>query len=257
MTFRDHFSSGSDAYRRFRPRYPEPLFAALAAATPGRTLAWDCGTGTGQAAIALTKHFAHVIATDASHAQIAVAESHPRVQYRVAPAEASGLDATTVDLVTVAQALHWFDLDAFYTEVRRVVRPDGVLAVWTYGMMEIDPNVDAVVRDFYGMRLGAYWPAERRLVDEGYRTIPFPFTELAIPPLVLEATLTLEQLAGYVSTWSAVHRYVEERGESPVPDLVRALRPWWSRDARVVRWPLAVRAGRVSATAPRVSQASS
>ncbi|HEX5831481.1 MAG TPA: class I SAM-dependent methyltransferase, partial [Gemmatimonadaceae bacterium] len=256
-TFRDHFSSGSDAYRRFRPRYPEPLFAALAAAAPGRTLAWDCGTGNGQAAVALAKHFAHVMATDASRAQLAVAETHPRVQYRAATAEASGLDVSTVDLVTVAQALHWFDLDAFYAEVRRVVRRDGVLAAWSYGLMKIDPSVDAVVRDFYTVRLGAYWPAERRYVDEGYRTIPFPFPELALPPLTLEATLTLEQLAGYVSTWSAVHRYVKERGESPVPELVHALRPWWGGEARQVRWPLAVRAGRVSAAAPYVSQASS
>jgi SAM-dependent methyltransferase len=246
--FLDHFSRDSAAYAEFRPRYPEALLATLAGIAPSRELAWDCATGTGQAATALAAFMARVHATDASAAQIASAEAHARVSYAVAPAHASGLADASVDLVMVAQALHWFDLPAFYHEVRRVLRPRGVLAVWCYGLLSIDEAIDAVLRRFYVETVGPFWPPERVHVDRGYRDLPFPFEEIALPSFAMETTMSLPELLGYVSTWSAVAQYVRARHEDPLPALRAALAPPWgdAQRSRVVRWPLAVRAGRVA-----------
>jgi SAM-dependent methyltransferase len=246
--FRDHFSRAASQYAAFRPRYPAALFEALAALAPGRRLAWDCATGSGQAAIGLAAIFDRVVATDASAAQIGAALPHPRVEYRVAPAEDGGLPAGSVDLVTVAQALHWLDRGRFYAEARRVLVPGGVIAVWCYALMEIDPAIDALVRVFYRDTIGPFWPPERSLVESGYRQVEFPFEELALPPMRLEAAMTLPALANYVRTWSAVLRFHEATGSDPVAALEAALRPLWGDPdrPREVRWPLAVRAGRHS-----------
>src|SRR6266568_6165743 len=181
MRFPDHFSGVSAGYAAFRPRYPDALFDFLADAAPARDAAWDCATGNGQAAIGLAHHFPRVIATDASEAQIAHATPDPRVTYRVAPAEASGLDDRSVDLVTAAQALHWFDRPKFWAEARRVLRPRGVVAVWTYLLFEIAPEIDAIIREFYSDVVGPFWPPERHITEERYRTIEFPFAEFAAP----------------------------------------------------------------------------
>ncbi len=213
---------------------------------PRTAVAWDCATGNGQAAIGLADHFDHVVATDASEAQIASAIPHDRVTYRVARAEASGLEPASVDLVTVAQALHWLDRDAFYREVRRVLVRGGVIAVWCYPLIEIGRSIDALVRRFHEQTLGAYWSPERRLVDERYRTIEFPFPEFSLPPLVIEQELTLDQVGAYLRTWSAVQRYAREVGVDPVAPLIGEIAPLWGEPERTrrVRWPLAIRAGR-------------
>ena len=247
-TFRDRFGPVGAAYAGFRPRYPAALFRALAEHAPARRLAWDCATGNGQAALGLAEHFARVVATDASSAQLRAAFAHPRIEYRHAPAEASGLPAASVDLITVAQALHWLDRTAFYGEARRVLAPRGVLAGWCYGLVQIAPDIDAHIRTFYTETVGAYWPPERALVDSGYRTIDFPFPELTVPPLAMEAQLTLDEFAGYIGTWSAVLRYRAATGSDPVGGLLERVRgPWGPPGARqLARWELAVRAGRVA-----------
>jgi SAM-dependent methyltransferase len=248
VTFEDHFSDVSAAYAVFRPRYLDALFDYLARVAPARDAAWDVGTGTGQAAVGLARHFAHVIATDASHSQIDHATSDPRISYRVAPAEASGLDDASVDLVTVAQALHWFDRSRFWEEARRVLRPRGVIAVWTYVLFEITPAIDAIIRDFYSGIVGPFWPPERRIVEERYQTIEFPFTEIAAPKFEIEQALTLEDAAGYVRTWSATRAFIKHHRRDPVDDLVQQLTRAWGapKEPRVARWPVSMRVGRVA-----------
>lgn len=247
MSFPDHFSGVSAAYAAFRPGYPDALFDFLAAAAPARDAAWDCGTGSGQAAVGLARHFGRVTATDASDEQIAHAAPDPRITYRVAPADASGLPRGSIDLVTAAQAVHWFDRPRFWAEARRVLRPRGVMAVWTYVLFEIDPAIDAIVRRFYSETVGPFWPPERRITEERYRGIDFPFAEIPVPEFAIERRLTLEQAAGYIRTWSATRGFVERHGRDPVDDLVAELAPAWGDDRteRLARWPLAMRAGRV------------
>jgi hypothetical protein len=169
------------------------------------------------------------------------------VEYRVAPADRSGLPDHSVALVTVAQALHWFDFDSFYAEVRRVTVRGGVIAVWSYGACHIGEDLDPEIHVFQENTVGKYWDPGRRWVDEEYRTIPFPFAELKAPTLELHKQWSLTQLGGYLRSWSAVAKYVKERGEDPViPLLERLANRWGSADVlRDVRWPLALRVGRV------------
>jgi SAM-dependent methyltransferase len=245
--FADHFSRLSAHYAAYRPRYPEGLFDAVAAASARRDRLWDCATGSGQAAVPLAERYGTVLATDASAQQVRSATSHPRVRYAVGLAEAAPLADRSVDVISVAQALHWLDLRPFYGEVKRVLRPGGLFVAWTYGMQRVDGGeIDAAVQDFYERVVGPYWAPERRLVESGYRTLEFPFEEvtLARPPMV--EAWTLAQLLGYVSTWSAVARCREVTGTDPLPGLEARLAPLWGDPAgrRPVEWPIAVRAGR-------------
>lgn len=245
--FPDHFSSRSAGYATFRPTYPAELFQWLADQCPGRELAWDCATGNGQAAVGLAAHFRRVVATDASAAQLEHATLLPNVEYRVARAEASDLADQSVDLVTVAQALHWLERPRFFAEVARVVRPGGAMAVWMYNLMSATPALDEVVRRFYRDVVGPYWPGDRVLVDSNYRSIEIPFAELAPPAFRMEAEWPFDRLVGYLRTWSASARYQEARGHDPVglieADLARA---WGDLGApRRIQWPLAVRVARV------------
>lgn len=247
--FKDYFSDTSIDYARFRPRYPSSLFEYLASIVPGQDLALDCATGTGQAAIALAGYFNQVIATDASTDQISNAEPNPRVVYKIAPAETSGLESATVDLITVAQALHWFDLAAFYNEVRRVSKANAVLAVWTYGKMKFnEPDVRSVLGHFYHDTVGPYWPPERNHVEKGYRTLDFPFDELETPAFTIEAAMIMEEMLGYVRTWSATRGYYKTHGIDPVPGLASELEKAWGDPELpiTVYWPITLRVGRVN-----------
>ncbi|PEN11228.1 SAM-dependent methyltransferase [Longibacter salinarum] len=250
--FDDHFSGHAADYARFRPTYPDALFDAITAPCRALDLVWDCGTGNGQAAIALARRAKRVIATDASAEQIKHALPHARVEYHVAPAANVSIADNTVDLVTVAQALHWFDLDRFYPEARRVLRPGGVIAVWTYSLFHV-PEGDAeasainpVLRRYYEDVVGPYWPPERRHIETGYQSLPFPFDEIEAPEVELRMDWTLAETVGYLRTWSASQRYRAEREADPIAEIEEDLRRAWGEADRVrtLRWPAPLRIGR-------------
>jgi SAM-dependent methyltransferase len=241
----DHFSGHAAEYAKFRPGYPPALFDWLAGLTASHDLAWDCGCGNGQASLPLAERYARVQATDLSAEQIAQAPAHARISYRAAAGEDSGLPAASADLVTIAQALHWFDFDLFYAEVRRVLKPGGVIAAWTYQLLRAEPAIDALLLDFYRRELGPYWPAERRWVDAGYQGMPFPFTEIAAPAFEIRLQWQLADLLAYLGTWSASRRLMQAEGRDPMPDLGERLAPLWGTGERGIVWPIALRVGRV------------
>lgn len=245
MGFQDHFSRQAEAYGLYRPRYPSELCAYVASQAPSRTLALDVATGNGQAACDLAAHFECVLASDASAAQLAQAMPHSRVRYLRHAAERLPVATGVVDVVVVAQAAHWFDLPRFYAEARRVLRPGGLVAIWTYGTMRVDAGVDRAVDTFYRDVVGRYWPPERRHVESGYRTLQFPLDELPAPAFELVTDWSLERTIRYVGTWSAVGRYRAALGRDPLPDLEAALRPSWPAGGdRRLRWPIHLRLGR-------------
>jgi SAM-dependent methyltransferase len=234
-------------YASSRPRYPPELAEALANLCARADLALDCGCGNGQLSTLLAARFAHVIATDASAAQIAQAAAHPRVEYRVARGEASGLPDRCADLVVAAQAVHWFDQPAFWAEVRRVARPGAPCALVTYNLMRIEPAIDDYVRHFHDVVLGDCWPPERASVIASYRDIDFPFAELPMPALEIALDWNFEELMVYLNTWSGIQAAEKVLPESPRVAFRRDVAPLWGDPAarRTVRWPLTVRCGRV------------
>lgn len=238
--FKDHFSGHSADYRTYRPTYPEAMYEYLSSLCAEHHCAWDCATGNGQAAIGLAKYFDEVIATDASAGQIDNADGPANVEFRVASAEHSGLDNASVNLVTVAQAIHWFDLEAFKGEVERVLKPGGVLAVWLYGLLTVNAEIDAVVNHLYGPVLDDYWPPERQLIEEGYRHVSFPYERLDTPEFAMKTRWNLSQLVGYLNTWSAVKKYIERNAANPVEALLSELAIPWGDPAseHEASWPL-------------------
>ena len=251
MAFKDHFSRTAQQYTRFRPHYPRALFEFLATLPGEHGRAWDCGTGSGQAAVALAEFFDEVVATDPSDRQIAHAQKHPRVAYLVASAEQTPLEDHSVDLVAAAQALHWFDLERFYDEARRVARPTGVLAAWGYELCRIAPPIDSVIWHLYREVLGSYWPPERKVTETRYATIPFPFPEIPAPDFALAAQWRLDDLIGYLGTWSSVQQYIERHAANPISAVESELAAaWGSPDtARQITWPLFLRVGRMNQAA--------
>lgn len=246
MAFKDHFSGHAALYAKYRPDYPRELYDYLATLTPRREVALDCATGNGQAAVGLARHFDTVVGTDGSVEQLRHAQRARGVVYVANLAEQPAFRDGSVDLVTAAQAAHWFDHERFYPQVRKVLRPGGALAIWTYGLASIEPEVDAVITDFYSRVVGEFWPPERKYVDAGYRTLPFPFEPVPTPSLRLELQWDLDALIGYLSTWSAVQRYTNARGSDPLGELRERIAPAWnSGDAvKSVVWPLYLRVGR-------------
>ncbi len=244
LKFKDHFSAHATAYAEARPRYPVALFAWLATLTPSHDVAWDCGTGNGQAAVGLAAHYARIIATDPSKQQLESAFPHHHVHYREARAESPGLEPRSVDLVTVAQAVHWFDRPVFYAQVKQVLKPGGVLAVWCYSLCHIESAIDSTIQAFYTGEINAYWPPERTLIDDGYRTLEFPFEELSAPALHMQQRWTLEQFLAYLRTWSAVQKFIHNNGRDPVDALNGKLVKLWDAGViKTVSWPLHIRVG--------------
>ena len=247
-TFKDHFSTHNAGYAAHRPTYPRALVDVLADAAPSRELALDVGCGTGQLSTLLAERFARVVATDASAQQILNATPHDRVAYHAAPAEQSGLPDASTDLITVAQAAHWLDLDPFYAEVRRIARPGAVVALITYGVLHVeDAAADAVTQRFYYDVIGPYWPPERKHVEDGYRALPFPFTPIDAPALDIDVAWKLADLIEYADTWSAVRAAEKAVGRGPVETFHAELAAAWGDPEAVkrVRWPLSLRIGRI------------
>lgn len=248
MKFEDNFSAQSKQYAQFRPQYPDALYPYLASLASEKSLVWDCGTGNGQAAVSLAKYFFRVYATDASAEQISHAKTHEGVEYHVEPAEQTGLETGSADLVTVAQAVHWFDFDKFYTEVKRVLKPKGFLAVWTYGLPEISPQVDHVIKHIYFDVLFGFWPERIRYVEEQYRALPFPFEEVSPPMFAMETRWDRNQLMGFLDSWSATQKYRQQKGQQPLDEVWSDVVDDWQNETekRLVRWNLYFRIGRKS-----------
>lgn len=244
--FKDLFSKQSKEYAASRPTYPRALFDFVAGLAERRELAWDCATGSGQAAAVLAEYFQKVVASDASAKQIENARAGPNVRFAVFPAEKADLEDASVDLITVAQAIHWFHFDDFYREARRVARNGAVMAAWTYGLHSVSPDVDAVTQRFYKDIIGRYWPKEIRYVESRYEDIPFPFRQIDAPVFQIELEWSLRDLVGYLYTWSSVQRYMAENGSDPVekayPEFEKV---WGNTSRRKVTWPLYLKAGRI------------
>jgi SAM-dependent methyltransferase len=242
---KDNFSTGSEQYACYRPSYPAALFDYLLSLVPRRERAWDCGTGNGQVAIVLAESFGRVDATDISAAQLQNAVRHARIDYTLQPAEKTAFPDGAFDLITVAQAIHWYDFDAFYREVNRVIGPGGVLAVIGYHLPRFSADVNRTMDSFYREVVGPYWDRERRYIDEEYRTIPFPFADIAVPAFGIEVEWRFEHLIGYIGTWSAVKHYQKANGVDPVAGLIDALKKSWGDDpAKKGRFPILLRVAR-------------
>ena len=245
-TFKDHFSGHSNSYAASRPRYPDGLFEWVASQCKSHALVWDAGCGNGQASIALADCFNQVFASDPSATQIASAEPHPNIRYAVEPSEQCSLPDNSADCVCVAQALHWFDFARFFSEAKRVLRPEGLLVVWTYEKSAVNPAVDAVFEKLYRGALDAYWPPERKHVETAYRDIIFPFIEIQSPPLELKCEWRLSQYLAYLRSWSASQRHLKATGIDAVSQIENEMQQAWGnpQSTLTVLWPLTVRAGR-------------
>lgn len=243
--FKDHFSGQSGYYATYRPAYPEELYRTLAESTPGSGVAWDCGCGSGQASAGLSRYFGAVIATDPSLKQISGARKQPGIKYAVAKAENACIKDDTIDLVTVAQALHWFDVGKFYGEARRVLKPGGVIAVWIYNLMTVNDEVDEVINAYYSKILGTYWPPERRHIENCYETIPFDFADVRKINFTMEAEWTMDMLVGMFHSWSATQICKERTGCDPVEQISNDLINAWGNEKSVkrVKWPIAMKLG--------------
>ncbi len=245
MSFADHFSSVAARYAAYRPRYPAALVDVLAERADPGGIAWDVGCGSGQLSVALAERFTRVIATDPAQAQLDQAVPHPRVEYRRAPAEDSGLPAASVALVVAAQAAHWFDWPRFLAETERVAVPGALIALVSYANLVAPDSADAELRRFHRDVVGPYWPPGRQHVESGYRDLVMPWPAVEAPPLQMTAEWTRDEVIGYVSSWSATARLVEREGLGPFDAFRAALAAAWpDNEPRLVRWPLTVRLAR-------------
>ncbi len=239
----DRFSGHADLYAQYRIDYPDDLYEYVLSFNKQRETAWDCATGNGQVAGALADLFGRVEATDISATQLARALQKPNIRYQVSPAEQTPFADHTFDLVTVAQALHWFDVDAFHREVRRVAKPGAVIAEWGYGLVQLTDTLDPIMLDFYRNRIGPYWDPQRQYIDNAYATLPFPFADAQRKEFTIRRIWSLERFLNYLRTWSAVRQYIHENEEDPVTGLAEKLAPLWGNGEREVRFSVFLRVG--------------
>lgn len=253
MTFKDHFSAHAAVYQQARPDYPAALYDFLAAQAPSRERAWDAGCGNGQASVDLAQRFNEVIATDPSAQQILHASPRSNILYRVEPAEHSSLENGSVDLVCVAQALHWFDLDRFHEEIRRVLKPRGVVAFWSYADCRVSAEIDALKNRLYVDLTGPYWSPERALVESGYANLPFPFDRIAAPAFELCMQWDLAHYLAYLRSWSGTQAYIRALNEDPVSRLETEFCEAWGDPARSrsVRWDFHLHCGCINPVSAR------
>jgi SAM-dependent methyltransferase len=245
MTTKDLFSEGSKNYAAFRPIYPVDLFGFIYSHTKSYEVVWDCATGNGQAANDLALRFKKVFATDLSEKQIQNAKPKINIEYSICKAEHTPFADNSFDLITVAQAIHWLNFDLFYKEVRRVAKPNSLLAVWGYSLLSINPVIDPLINQFYVNVIGSYWDKERKFIDEKYQTIPFPFEEIKSPEFEMSFEWTLAELTGYINTWSAVQKFIQLNESNPVDELIHSIQPHWGSERKLVRFPLFLRLGKI------------
>lgn len=243
---KDNFSSNSDLYSLYRPSYPIVIYEFIKSKLGRNINAWDCGTGNGQVAGTLAKFFKNVYATDISQSQLDNAISNSKIIYSLQPAEKTNFPNQIFDLVTVAQAIHWFNFEAFYSEVKRTIKPDGLFVILGYNLVKIDHQIDMSISHFYKNIIGDYWDAERKYIDENYQTIPFPFKELSVPSFSHQLEWTFEQFIGYLNTWSAVKHFIRKKGTNPVALIENELRiKWGGKSKRTVNFPILLRVGKL------------
>ncbi len=245
MNWKDNFSQQAASYVQYRPQYPKELYDFLQQITPYKQLAWDCGTGNGQVATQLARFFTEVIATDASASQLSYAKPLPNLMYRVAHAENSGLSSHSVDLITVAQAIHWFDIETFYQEVKRVARQEAVIAIWGYGLLKVSPTIDEIIKELYTNTLGDYWDQERKHLDNAYQSIPFPFQPIPTPVFKMQLLWSLTELIGYLNTWSSVQKFTVAKNYNPVTEIKPFLNLAWGNLAllKPIYWDIYLKVG--------------
>jgi ubiquinone/menaquinone biosynthesis C-methylase UbiE len=243
---KDNFSKQSDLYSRFRPGYPRQLFDFLLPLVPDKKTAWDCGTGNGQVAVKLSVYFNKVYATDLSSAQIEKADKKTNIFYSVESAEETLFPDNKFDLITVGQAIHWFEFKNFYREAKRTLKPGGIIAVIGYDVFRINKKIDLLINNFYRDTTGPYWDKERKYIDEHYLTIPFPFKEITTPGFFMKYNWEYEQVVGYLNTWSAVQHYIRKNNEDPVEKFSEELKKAWGNVLkRKVTFPIFMRTGRM------------
>lgn len=243
---KDYFSTQSDKYAKYRPTYPADFFDYLNSIVPNKQNAWDCGTGNGQVAFELSKTFNNVFATDISQSQIDNALNADNITYSVQPAENTNFNNGLFDLIVVAQAIHWFDFEKFYTEVNRTAKDNSLLCVVGYGKLKISQQIDNVIIDFYDNVIGNYWDKERKYIDGNYKDIPFPFNEMKTPDFVNKQYWTLEHLIGYLNTWSAVKHFIKQNNYNPIDKLQKDIEQIWdNKQPKLVQFPLLLRIGRI------------
>ncbi len=243
---KDNFSNQSDKYLKYRPAYPSELFTLINALVPSGKNSWDCATGNGQVANRLSKSFENVYATDISANQMSQGGSATNVHYSVQPAEKTNFKDNQFDLITVGQAIHWFNFDKFYAEVKRTSKPGGILLVTGYGLHKIEPRIDQIIHRFYFDIIGPYWDDERKYIDDAYQTLPFPFKELPHAAFTMKCEWTFDHFIGYLNTWSAVKHYIKKNGANPINEIMKELEfSWGNSSTKLVEFPLLLRIGQV------------
>lgn len=241
---KDNFSKQAPVYAQYRPEYPPALFDHTLRFVKEKNLAWDCGTGNGQSAKVLSNYFQKVFATDISQKQIDNAHKEANIFYAVEPAEKTNLADKTVNLITVAQAIHWFKFDDFYAEVNRVAKPGAIIAVWTYSLLHISAAIDRVIHEYHYKTLEDYWDPERKYVDDGYKNIPFPFKQIETPSFSIEVDWSIKELDGYLNTWSALQKFITANSFNPVNEVINTIEQHWGKsEKRKIVFPVHLKLG--------------